>query len=90
MTQHELYFEHLQRLNYNFPKMSDNFQILLNNEQVYEITRDLFKKFPKDSLLYNLLKDDQPMATKHANGQYVLTLNYPEYFEHALTCFETQ
>ncbi|KAI3661123.1 hypothetical protein MP638_000460 [Amoeboaphelidium occidentale] len=69
--------------------MTDKFQVLLNNGKVCEITRDLFEEFPKDSLLYNLLKDDQAMATKNKNGQYVLTLDYPEYFEQALTYVET-
>lgn len=66
----------------------DNFQICLNNGEVVEISHELFESFPKDSLLYNLLKEDQLMATKNEQGQYLLTLEHPELFETVLTHFE--
>jgi hypothetical protein len=66
----------------------DNFQICLNNGELVEISRKLFESFPKDSLLYNLLKEDQLMATKNEQGQYLLTLEHPELFQTVLTHFK--
>ncbi|KAI3658680.1 hypothetical protein MP638_006744 [Amoeboaphelidium occidentale] len=67
---------------------ANNFQICLNNGQVVEISHELFDSFPKDSLLYNLLKEDQVMSTKNEHGQFLLTLEYPELFETVLKHFE--
>ncbi|KAI3662174.1 hypothetical protein MP638_002160 [Amoeboaphelidium occidentale] len=66
-----------------------DFQICANNGRVIEISRDLFERFPKDSFLYNLLKEDQMMSTRNGSGQYMLTLDHPELLEAVLTHFET-
>lgn len=66
--------------------MSDSFKVLLNDGQVCEVSREQFGLLPEDSFLYNLLKEDQMMSTKNEQGQYLLTLDYPQLFKVALQC----
>jgi hypothetical protein len=61
----------------------------MNNGRVIKISKYLFERFPKDSFLYNLLKEDQMMSTRNGSGQYMLRLDHPELLEAVLTHFET-
>lgn len=69
---------------------ASNFQVCLSNGKIIEISRDLFERFPKDSMLYNLLKEDQVMSTKNNLGQFLLTRDHSEFFEAILKYVETQ
>jgi hypothetical protein len=68
--------------------MTSTYQVLLNNGNTVAVSSDLFEKLPKDSMLHNLLKEDQEMAKKDENGHYLLTLEHPEMFEFALQSIE--
>ncbi|KAI3661301.1 hypothetical protein MP638_005738 [Amoeboaphelidium occidentale] len=64
--------------------MSDTYTIALNDGEEYVITKETFDDLPYDSLLYNLLKDNQTMSTKNAQGKYPLILKTPQVFKYVL------
>jgi hypothetical protein len=64
--------------------MSDTYTIALNDGEEYVITEETFDDLPYDSLLYNLLKEDQAMSTKNPQGKYALILKTPQIFKYVL------
>lgn len=60
------------------------YELIINGKIKTFLSREIFEKLPEDSMLYTLLRDDQPLRTQNVCGQYELTLDHPKLFDIAI------
>jgi hypothetical protein len=59
-------------------------ELIINGEINTFVSRETYEKLPKDSMLFALLRDDQPLRTQNRDGKYELILDHPKLFDVAV------